>query len=62
MRRQFEVNGFGAAAVIKAAAVMRQIATATEKPPTHLLLGSDSLEFVRGKLNAMQEALGRWEA
>ena len=34
----------------------------SEAPPTHLLLGSDSLELVRGKLNAMQDEVDRWEA
>jgi NAD(P)-dependent dehydrogenase (short-subunit alcohol dehydrogenase family) len=60
-RRQ-AVSGKQLGDPVKAAAVMLRIATATEKPPAHLLLGSDSLELVRGKLNAMQEELTRWEA
>ena len=47
---------------VKAAAAMLHIATASEKPPVHLLLGSDSLELVRDKLLAMQQELDRWEA
>lgn len=46
----------------KAAAVMLRIATAIEKPPAHLLLSSDSLELVRGKLKTMQAELDQWEA
>ncbi len=46
----------------KAAAVMLRIATAVERPPAHLVLGSDALELVRGKLSVMQAGLARWEA
>lgn len=45
----------------KAAAVMLQLATGVERPPAHLLLGSDALELVRGKLNVMQADLAQWE-
>jgi short-subunit dehydrogenase len=31
-------------------------------PPTHLLLGSDALSLVRGKLAAMADEIARWEA
>ncbi|HET7155689.1 MAG TPA: oxidoreductase [Hyphomicrobiaceae bacterium] len=60
--RRRSVSGKQLGDPIKAAAVMLRIATAAEKPPTHLLLGSDSLELVRGKLTAMQDELARWEA
>lgn len=45
----------------KAAAVMLQLATGVERPPAHLLLGSDALELVRGKLNIIQADLAQWE-
>jgi NAD(P)-dependent dehydrogenase (short-subunit alcohol dehydrogenase family) len=60
-RRQ-AVNGKQLGDPAKAAAVMLRIATAAERPPAHLLLGSDSLQLVRGKLNAMQAELAQWEA
>lgn len=60
--RRRSVSGKQLGDPIKAAAVMLRIATATERPPAHLLLGSDSLELVRGKLTAMQDELARWEA
>ena len=60
-RRQ-SVDGKQLGDPVKAAAVMLRIATATERPPAHLLLGSDSLELVRGKLTGMQDELARWEA
>ncbi|ASR44144.1 short-chain dehydrogenase/reductase [Xanthomonas citri pv. mangiferaeindicae] len=31
------------------------------RPPTHLLLGSDALELVRGKLAALEAELAAWE-
>ncbi|MCD2164103.1 oxidoreductase [Comamonas koreensis] len=46
----------------KAAAVMLRIATAVERPPAHLVLGSDALKLVRGKLSVMQAELAQWEA
>lgn len=60
-RRQ-AVSGNQLGDPVKAAAVMLRIATAIEKPPAHLLLGSDSLELVRGKLDMMQAELTQWEA
>lgn len=60
--RRRSVSGKQLGDPIKAAAAMLRIATATERPPAHLLLGSDSLELVRGKLTAMQDELARWEA
>lgn len=45
----------------KAAQVMLRVATAAERPPTHLLLGSDALQLVRDKLTAMQTRLDEWE-
>ncbi|WP_423396324.1 oxidoreductase [Burkholderia sp. LMG 21824] len=37
-------------------------AIAAEHPPTHLLLGSDALRLVRGKLAALDEEIRAWEA
>ncbi|MGC1550015.1 MAG: oxidoreductase [Rhodanobacter sp.] len=34
---------------------------ASDAPPTHLLLGSDALELVRGKLSALSEEIKSWE-
>jgi NAD(P)-dependent dehydrogenase (short-subunit alcohol dehydrogenase family) len=33
-----------------------------EHPPKHLLLGSDALGLVRGKLSALEKEIGAWEA
>jgi NAD(P)-dependent dehydrogenase (short-subunit alcohol dehydrogenase family) len=60
-RRQ-SVSGQQLGDPAKAAEVMLRIATATERPPARVLLGSDSLTLVRGKLNTMQAELDRWEA
>ncbi len=45
----------------KAAAAMLHVATAAEKPPAHLLLGSDALDLVRGQLQGLQAQLAEWE-
>ncbi|MGO4721689.1 oxidoreductase [Stenotrophomonas sp. OVS01A] len=45
---------------IKAAQAMLQVID-TPNPPTHLLLGSDALHLVRGKLAAMTERIDAWE-
>jgi NAD(P)-dependent dehydrogenase (short-subunit alcohol dehydrogenase family) len=37
-------------------------AIAAEHPPAHLLLGSDALGLVRGKLTALEDEIGAWEA
>ena len=37
-------------------------AIAAERPPAHLLLGSDALALVRGKLAALAEEFRAWEA
>ncbi|WP_175970621.1 oxidoreductase [Burkholderia sp. BCC0322] len=37
-------------------------AIAAEHPPAHLLLGSDALRLVRGKLAALDEEIRAWEA
>ncbi|NHV28725.1 oxidoreductase [Burkholderia sp. D-99] len=37
-------------------------AIAAEHPPAHLLLGSDALRLVRGKLAALEEEIQAWEA
>ncbi|MDA0575757.1 oxidoreductase [Burkholderia gladioli] len=45
---------------VKAARAML-VAIDAEQPPTHLLLGSDALGLVRGKLAAMEEEIDAWE-
>ncbi|NIF71291.1 oxidoreductase [Burkholderia sp. Ap-962] len=45
---------------VKAARAML-VAIDAEQPPAHLLLGSDALGLVRGKLSAMEEEIGAWE-
>ncbi|MEN2473788.1 MULTISPECIES: oxidoreductase [Burkholderia] len=37
-------------------------AIAAERPPAHLLLGSDALRLVRSKLAALEEEIRAWEA
>ncbi len=46
----------------KKAARAMLAAIGAEKPPAHLLLGSDALGLVRGKLAAMGDELAAWEA
>ncbi|CAB3741157.1 oxidoreductase [Paraburkholderia rhynchosiae] len=36
-------------------------AIAADSPPVHLLLGSDALGLVRGKLSALEDEIRRWE-
>ena len=45
---------------VKAARAMLAAIEAGQ-PPVHLLLGSDALALVRGKLSAMGDELDRWE-
>lgn len=45
----------------KAALAMLQL-IASENPPAHLLLGSDALGLVRGKLEQMLKDIEQWEA
>ncbi|MEK6422941.1 MAG: oxidoreductase [Burkholderia gladioli] len=45
----------------KAARAMLE-AIASEAPPAHLLLGSDALGLVRGKLASLEQEIGEWEA
>jgi NAD(P)-dependent dehydrogenase (short-subunit alcohol dehydrogenase family) len=45
---------------VKAARAMLA-AIRTDQPPLHLLLGSDALALVRGKLSVMADELDRWE-
>ncbi|WP_416050879.1 oxidoreductase [Cupriavidus basilensis] len=35
---------------------------ASDRPPVHLLLGTDALGFVREKLKTLQEEINQWEA
>lgn len=37
-------------------------AIASDDPPAHLLLGSDALGLVRGKLASLEQEIGAWEA
>lgn len=46
----------------KAALAMLRIATMTERPPVHLLLGSDALQLVRAKLSGLESQLATWES
>jgi hypothetical protein len=45
---------------VKAARAMLAVMQADEAP-MHLLLGSDALALVRGKLSAMADELAKWE-
>ncbi|WP_175719269.1 oxidoreductase [Burkholderia anthina] len=45
----------------KAARAMLAVIDA-ERPPAHLLLGSDALGLVRGKLSALEDEIRAWEA
>ena len=38
------------------------ILTAVERPPAHLLLGSDALSLVTGKLDDLRALLLQWES
>ncbi|RQT44401.1 oxidoreductase [Burkholderia cepacia] len=46
---------------VKAARAILAV-VATQHPPAHLLLGSDALRLVRGKLAALDEEIRAWEA
>ncbi|WP_025601064.1 oxidoreductase [Burkholderia sp. WSM2230] len=46
---------------VKAARAMLA-AIAAERPPAHLLLGSDALDLVRAKLSALSDEIAAWEA
>jgi hypothetical protein len=35
-------------------------AIAADRPPVHLLLGSDALGLVRGKLSALEDEIRAW--
>ncbi|WP_396333151.1 oxidoreductase [Burkholderia anthina] len=45
---------------VKAARAMLAVIDA-ERPPAHLLLGSDALGLVRGKLSALEDEIRAWE-
>lgn len=45
---------------VKAARAMLAVMEAAQ-PPAHLLLGSDALQFVRGKLDALAKEFAAWE-
>jgi len=59
--RRRSVSGKQLGDPAKAAAVMLRIATTADRPPAHLLLGSDALGLVRDDLGAMQALLTEWE-
>jgi hypothetical protein len=46
---------------VKAARAMLA-ALAADRPPAHLLLGSDALGLVRGKLSSLEDQIREWEA
>ncbi|MBY4868828.1 oxidoreductase [Burkholderia anthina] len=46
---------------VRAARAMLTVIDAA-RPPAHLLLGSDALELVRGKLSALEDEIRAWEA
>ena len=46
---------------VKAACAMLA-AIDSDRPPAHLLLGSDALDLVRGKLSALAQEIQQWEA
>lgn len=46
---------------VKAARAMLA-ALAADRPPAHLLLGSDALELVRNKLSSLENQIREWEA
>jgi NAD(P)-dependent dehydrogenase (short-subunit alcohol dehydrogenase family) len=46
----------------KKAALAMLAAIDADHPPAHLLLGSDALGLVRGKLSAMEEEIRAWES
>jgi NAD(P)-dependent dehydrogenase (short-subunit alcohol dehydrogenase family) len=46
---------------VKAARAMLAV-IASDHPPAHLLLGTDALGLVRGKLSTMEEEIRAWEA
>lgn len=55
-----EKNGNQAGDPQKAAAAILAL-VASENPPVHLLLGTDALNLVRGKLAAFSEEIAAWE-
>ncbi|OWT67383.1 MULTISPECIES: oxidoreductase [unclassified Achromobacter] len=59
-RAREEKNGKQLGDPVKAAQAMLAV-IASANPPAHLLLGSDALELVRGKLAGMAEEIKEWE-
>lgn len=60
-RAREEKNGRQPGDPVKAARAMLAVIDA-ERPPAHLLLGSDALGLVRGKLSALEDEIRAWEA
>jgi NAD(P)-dependent dehydrogenase (short-subunit alcohol dehydrogenase family) len=54
-------NGRQAGDPAKAAQALLKVVEARD-PPAHLLLGTDALQLVRGKLAALSEEIAAWEA
>jgi NAD(P)-dependent dehydrogenase (short-subunit alcohol dehydrogenase family) len=59
-QRRQEVSGRQLGDPAKAAKAMLQVIE-SDAPPAHLLLGSDALDLVRGKLTHLLDELTRWE-
>jgi len=59
-RAREEKNGKQLGDPVKAAQAMLAV-IASANPPAHLLLGSDALDLVRGKLAGMAEEIEEWE-
>ncbi|WP_323121294.1 oxidoreductase [Burkholderia alba] len=59
-RARTEKSGKQLGDPVKAARAMLDVIRA-ENPPVHLLLGSDALQVVRGRLSALEGEIGAWE-
>lgn len=59
-RAREEKSGHQLGDPIKAAQAMLQVID-SDAPPSHLLLGSDALQRVRGKLASMADSIDTWE-
>jgi NAD(P)-dependent dehydrogenase (short-subunit alcohol dehydrogenase family) len=60
-QRRREISGKQPGDPVKAAHAILQI-IAAEKPPVHLLLGTDAVKFVSEKLDALQAEIAEWKA
>ena len=60
-RRRLEYSGQQAGDPVKAARVLLEIVE-SDKPPTHLLLGTDALKLVNARLAALHDEIQAWES